>query len=296
MLGSASTTAGLDKGFFITMPNHIKNRIELIGSPEDIKSLLEKFSTFYPSEQNRSCDNELTFEMDGEFGWFDENTTIFTRRGKPSVLGIPEGFIPSMKDEWTRFPDFEKVFEVPEVIKLVGDSVSSNIIDAVHAKYNHPFSTNALLANLQSANRLRNENIIKPEDELQFERACKAYEETGYAYWYDFNSDKWGTKWNAYSCEKILENVFTFETAWSNVNNIIREMSLSFDGNIMYSYADEDTGYNVGSYLFCKGLILSNFHPEGGSKEAYEIAFDLRPDNKEYYILVDGNYQYKEED
>ena len=36
--------------------------------------------------------------------------------------------------------------------------------------------------------------------------------------------------------------------------------------------------------------------PENGSKEAYEIAFELRPWNKEYYEMVDGKYSYKEEE
>lgn len=279
------------------MPNHVKNKIELKGNEADIKEFVEKYSTFFPSVQHKSYDGELTFKTkDGDIGWLDENTNVFRRRDKPSVLGVPDGFEPYMQSEWTRFIDFEKVFPVPECIKLVGSNVPSNIVDAVYAKYRKPFDTNPLLAYLKAGNRLRNENKIDPEEELQFERACKAYEETGFCYWYDYQNEKWGTKWNAYSCEKLSENTFMFETAWSNVIDIILEASKSFNGTIVYVYADEDTGQNCGSYLISGGIVLTDYIPCGGSKDAYEIAFDLRPHQREYYVLVDDNYQYKDED
>lgn len=279
------------------MPNHVKNRITLIGSEESIKSLVEKFSTTYPETEDTAYDGRvICTNQSGSIGWYDKESTVFERRNETSVLGLPDGFKFEMQKEWTRFPDFEKVFPVPECIKLVGDSVSSNIVDAVKAKYRHPFSNNPLLAFLESSSRLKNENKISPEDQMQFELACKAYEETGFCYWYDYNIDKWGTKWNAYSCEKLSDNVYDFDTAWSRVLDIIIEISKSFDGQIAYAYSDEDTGHNVGSFLIASGIVISDFVPSGGTTPAYELAFELRPESKEYYKLIDGEYVYTDDE
>jgi len=147
-------------------------------------------------------------------------------------------------------------------------------------------------AGLQKLNRINSKHEINPEDEMQFERACKAFEETGFCYWYDYNIHKWGTKWNAYSCEKLSENVYDFDTAWSRVLEIIIEISKSFDGQIAYAYSDEDTGHNVGSFLVASGIVISEFVPSGGTTHAYELAFELRPESKDYYQLIDGKYVY----
>lgn len=279
------------------MPNHIKNRIELKGSKDSVKSFVEMFSTIFPETESKAYDGRLICKSkDGKIGWLDKESSVFSRRNEPSVLGMPEEYEIEMEAEWTRFPDFNKVYPVPEVIRSVGDSVSSHIIDAVHAKYKKPFDSHPLIGMLQAENRNKFGNEIKPEDQMQFERACKAYEETGFAYWYDYQNAKWGTKWNAYNCEMINENTFQFDTAWSAIPNMIKEMSKHFDGEIIYIYADEDTGYNAGTYLFISGLVISDYIPCGGSVDAYEIAFDLRPDRKENYKLIDGTYQYIDED
>jgi hypothetical protein len=52
----------------------------------------------------------------------------------------------------------------------------------------------------------------------------------------------------------------------------------------------------VGVYKIAGGIVLSEYKPKGQTKEAYDIAFELRPDNKDNYRLVDGKYEYIEED
>lgn len=274
------------------MPNHIKNKIELLSDEQEVKLFVEKFSTFFPAKESLSHDgNHIYKNESGEYGWFDTNTTVFFRRNMDAVLGIPDGFNPEFENEFTRMPDFEKVFPVPESIKAVGNSVNSSVVDCVYKKYNKPFSSNPLLGSLESMNREKVK--LKPEDQMQFELACKAYEETGFSYWYDYNQYHWGTKWNAYSCEKISDNIFTFETAWNGVPNIIKEMSKSFKGTIIYKFSDEDTGYNVGSFKIASGVVLDSDRPEGGSRQAYDLAFELRPEYKENYELINGKWQYK---
>lgn len=115
--------------------------------------------------------------------------------------------------------------------------------------------------------------------------------------WYNWRVDNWGTKWNSYKCQRIDKNIFKFETAWCGVVNIIKEISCNFPSiEIIYKYADEDTSYNIGSFIYKNGEILSDFSPEEGTKEAYELYFELKPNNKKHYKLIDGKYEYIDEE
>lgn len=231
------------------MPNHIKNRIEIIGTEEQVKSVVEKFSTFYESKQHTAYDDSLIFEHceTGKYGWLDQNTNTFTLSDrKTQTIGVPEGYIPHMGKEWTRFPDFEKV-------------------------------------------------IIPPNDPAYKDLPSQEIAKNSPNWWYNWNVKNWGTKWNAYSCKKISENVFTFETAWSGVPELIHQIAKNTpDIKIIYKYADEDTGYNVGSYVF-EGVTYIKTVIDNGTKEAYDIAFELRPECKESYVLVGETYEYNED-
>lgn len=116
-------------------------------------------------------------------------------------------------------------------------------------------------------------------------------------HWYNWNIKNWGTKWNISEVEKESNNTFTFVTAWNGVPKLMLEISnQNPDIEFEYEYADEDTSYNCASYKFKNGEVLETFEPEGGSKEAYELAFKLRPYYASDYVLVDDNYQYNEDE
>jgi len=120
----------------------------------------------------------------------------------------------------------------------------------------------------------------------------------GYPSWYEWRIDKWGTKWNAYEikeapCDPIVE----FMTAWSAPHPVICRISECFpDLTIVHKWADEDTGGYCGEYEFKKGECVYRNVPPPYSREAYEIAFSLRPFIEEDYELVDGNYRRKDND
>lgn len=65
---------------------------------------------------------------------------------------------------------------------------------------------------------------------------------------------------------------------------------------IKYDFADEDTGYNVGSYIM-SGDEVEDYSPANNSAEAWAIVFDLGvADIEDYEEQPDGSYRYKEED
>jgi len=232
------------------MPDHVKNRIEISGSPSQVDELIERFGTKVEAHLSTAHDASIICKTkDDKVGWFDLKTGVFARRGQDDVMGIPEGYEMEINSAFIHFPDFRKIVPHPENIFL----------DSLGAK----------------------------EREM-----CKR---EGRPNWYNWQIANWGTKWNSYSCEREGYNVFWFETAWSGVPALIEKMSLEFpDIEIAYEYSSEDTGYNCG-VLKLKNGIQDKYVPDGGSKEAYDIAFRLRPSCREWYELVNGAYECKDD-
>lgn len=118
----------------------------------------------------------------------------------------------------------------------------------------------------------------------------------GYASWYEWRCNEWGTKWNAYEVEQH-DNIVEFKTAWAAPHPVIERLAEIFpDVEFHHIWADEDTAYNCGEREYANGGVQSEFRPDGGSKEAYELAFEMRPYLEDYYEFVDGEYRYKDED
>ena len=139
-------------------------------------------------------------------------------------------------------------------------------------------------------------NKIIPQPPFIFNKACGSREEElaeklKVLTWTKFNSKNWGTKWNAYAQTKE-DNQIRFNTAWSCPIPVIMAIAIKFPMlEINIKYADEDSGYNVGNLTFHNGE-LEAIQPDGGSKEAYGIYFEINPEHVEDYQLIDGNYEY----
>ena len=135
--------------------------------------------------------------------------------------------------------------------------------------------------------------------------------------WYDWSVENWGTKWNAYHAlgqtseeplpyvsaeeyQKAYGNTLEFQTAWSDVRQVMQKLSEKFpDVTIHYAWADEDTGSNVGKAIYKKGEEVELFIPPDQSKEAYEMAFEawgIEPAEHCWRYDEDiGNYIYDED-
>lgn len=186
--------------------------------------------------------------------------------------------------------DFDKIIPCPEEIKAVGE-IDSNLIYHVKNKYDVKPHDMLLISALETCNR-QNLRPVSPDEQEVFDKACKAYEATGFIYWYDWNVAMWGTKWNAFEQDKIGDRVYEFETAWSGAGKVIEALIVMFpDLNIELKWADEDTGSNVGILKSIDGKPYY-WRPENQSLDAYELAFDLRPHYRNDYHIVDGKYEY----
>ena len=274
------------------MPNYIKNRIELIGTDEDIAKLKERFSTHIEAYQKTSFDNELTFtDGNDNYGWLNEEINVFIRRDEKDVVGVPKGWTPLMHEAWTRFPDFNKIVPMPEELNITTGSNGYMGLSIINGESENRF--------MDMREQLKRFYEMDSKRRIEIMEAGVVYakniEKYGFKTWYDWSIENWGTKWNASDCESE-NNYFEFTTAWSGVPELIEKMHLELPRvKILYEFSDEDTGCNCGIGIFENGT--SNFRKlENSSIEAYELAFKLRPDSKEYYALVDGKYEYVDED
>lgn len=273
------------------MPNYIKNRLEIIGSKEQIDAIHNKYSTKYERKPHKSYNDELTFENKetGEYGWLTKKGE-FRRHNHKIVNHIPEGFTQHFIESWVRFPDFEKVVPMPKTLNISSDSWLSPL--------DNQFARHTEMK--QHIDELKEHCATCPtratETIENFIAGIKNYIEHGHATWYSWSVANWGTKWNASSCVGLNENTFEFDTAWSCVDNLIHKISLEFpEVKFIYEWADEDTGSNCGTIIYLNGEIERNI-PEGQSKEAYDLAFKLSPQYKDSYKLVDGKYEYVDEE
>lgn len=114
----------------------------------------------------------------------------------------------------------------------------------------------------------------------------------GYPTWYEWSTATWGTKWNAYHQDFEEPNILWFDTAWNGVPLLIQKLSEIFpDVEFHYAYADEDLGFNTGRGTARNGEINMTI-PEGGSNEAFEIMFFVKPGMDEYFELTDEGYKW----
>ena len=124
-------------------------------------------------------------------------------------------------------------------------------------------------------------------------------ENYGTANWYDWRIRNWGTKWNAYDVEWGAYSVL-FQTAWSGVPEILEKLSERFpEVEMLYRWSDEDIGYNVGEFTMKDGHVIDLNIPNPGSKEAYDLAFEIHGVEPEewgfYYDEKAKTYRYRDE-
>lgn len=279
------------------MPNNVKNRIEILGTREQVKEVVERFLTYHEKSIMTASDVSMIICNDKEnnfAGWYSEREDEFeyaSKRGE-KIKGLPDGFSYQYNDAFIQMPDFNKVFKCPDELNIESGSNGDIGYSIITGESENQFMSMGEIFK-RFYERDNESKVAILEMGLKYFKNVEAY---GCKTWYDWCVENWGTKWNSYSCEKLDDNVFTFETAWSGVPKIIEAMSKGFPSvEFKYAFADEDTGNNVGLMIFKDGLINENI-PEGGSKEAYDMAFELHPDSKEYYELIDGEYQYIEEE
>lgn len=212
-------------------------------------------------------------------------------RNRITIKGNEKQVLDFVKGDESVF-DFNKIIPMPKELDIAETSLGDDGAKYLLLKASSSFMSKREIDELEK--RLKERNQFDEAIELgrKYLSNIAAY---GQKTWYGWSSENWGTKWNALEPSVISENCIEFETAWAGVVELIEKLSTFFpESTFEYKYADEDTGCNCGYGTIKNGVSEMTF-PEKLSREAYELAFELRPHYKEYYYLEDGNYKSKEE-
>ncbi len=185
-------------------------------------------------------------------------------------------------DEETMHIDFDKIIPRPESLNITSGSTTDNGIAILKYRAGDETAIREIMQYQWGKGFDTPEDLINyilEKGSANLEEAQKALDNEklyGHRDWYGWSSDKWGTKWNAYSQELREDGVIKFETAWSTPEPVICALSRMFpDAQFDVRYADEDFGHNVGEYTYVDGEMVESAQPEGGSDEAYELAADI---------------------
>lgn len=196
-----------------------------------------------------------------------------------------------MKTESSEF-DFNQIAPMPKELDIESSSDGKVGMEYLLYKSNDGFERYVdTYENVEKLSEERKSRIIELGKKYLSNIA-----KYGYTNWYDWCLANWGTKWNAYDIEKRDDYTIEFNTAWSGVPKLIRQLSLKFpEVEFEYIYADEDVSYNTGQGTIKNG-VMNMSYPEGGSNEAFEIYFATHEQARDYFEFVNGEWRYKEDE
>ena len=187
-----------------------------------------------------------------------------------------------------QFIDFNKIAPLPTELDNT-KSPMSHITQKEYEEQEHKIANNELTENEK---RFGLSRCLTIELSIEYKRKFGADN------WYDWQTQNWGTKWNAYEQYTDNDCVIEFQTAWATPYMLMQKLSLKFPNcQFNLEYADEDFGYNVGSYVCQNGEVIEENIPQGGSVEAIKMAMDILGD-EDYYLteyLTEGYLSDSEE-
>lgn len=116
-----------------------------------------------------------------------------------------------------------------------------------------------------------------------------------------WREQRWGTKWEAGGFDNPVNwsreetGPLQFETAWNTPIPVIKKLSERFPELIFrVLYADQDAGWNCGSYACIAGDITEK-SDLSGTLQGMELFFELNPGAEDMYRLEtmkDGSQNY----
>lgn len=171
-------------------------------------------------------------------------------------------------------------------LKIIGDKEKIlKVKDFLKSKWNDGTERNIDFNKITQMPKWVFHNDLRSKDEEKYGKEnC----------WLDWSLKNWGTKWNAYESNlEDEEDTIRFSTAGNGVPELITKLGRIFeDIEFEYAWASEDFGYCTGLVKF-KGLDKFEYIPEGGTKEAYDLASEIRKETLKQHC-INENYEYDE--
>jgi len=227
------------------MPNHIQNVLKLEGKQEDINALLESVEDI------------------------DENTEEIYPFSFNKIIPMPE-----------EIRNTESGGKNDERLYLYLSDMCNLTIDETIEKYektgvNPSFGDMRKMVDYSALRSLGYNIEERKQLYKEGEQLVSNLEKYGAMDWYEWAVKNWGTKWNAYQVN-VCDNTVYFQTAWDCPDLAIKKLAEKNPAvKIKHIYADENLGYNCGSYVYENGKMQSHYVPEGGHKQAYDVAISV---------------------
>ena len=94
--------------------------------------------------------------------------------------------------------------------------------------------------------------------------------------WYTWSNREWGTKWNAaYTEVDSANHEIKFDTAWASPRPVIQKLHEITGISLHILFADENSGYNLGGYIYETERVPAKF-PDQGTLEAVNLGYLIR--------------------
>lgn len=130
-------------------------------------------------------------------------------------------------------------------------------------------------------------HMQEKDPQLEQKRAefrVELQEKYGFASWYEWSINHWGTKWNSEGASEF-ENGFELRTAWGCPTPIFLALSKKFpEISFKIEYADEDIGYNCGSFVVKDDKIIADYSPVEGTSEADRMSCQINGYDYDEYL------------
>lgn len=229
------------------MPNYVNTIINLHGKNEDIKNVLSLV---------KSDDNDFDFNR---IIPMPESLNI------EASSGAEIGLFAVISDDFTKpFEDVEKIIDSNPAYKKFLHNMFVSFRELYERDKKWWYDEK------QSEFVKRNRDLgLKSKNNL---------DNFGYANWYDWCINNWGTKWNSFNANIELgySVIVSFSTVWDcpyrileKFADICAEYNVTFDG----IYADENAGCNTGSFDSETGVTqFKDMSPE--ALNAYDTCWE----------------------
>lgn len=217
------------------------------------------------------------------------------------------------------FVDFEKIVPMPDMLRgdvdtdvLLWAEICTGFVNLTTLSQPHGSPVEAVrigdygsaadyLKGSRAIRLMQDGPFPKDFDAKRFDQllnAMRGLKEFGFASWYEWSLQHWGTKWNAYDQKQVSDLIVRFNTAWSAPVPFLVALSLKHPSETFrLRWADEDFGCNVGDVTVKAGEIVSGGRLENSSVEAHALALELIHDGivPDEYELRDGKLVYVED-
>lgn len=230
------------------MPNWVTTKLTVTGPAEDLGLFRLTHIIHHPAAMEKNWKNED--ELRAAFTEFDFTTVI----AMPAMLkGIPSS---------STMEDAVEVITGKTVYELTGKGFTCRRTAE------------------QQAQHLERIAKLTPEHLEVGQQAIKAIAETGYATWYEWNIDHWGTKWPSSEFEELVSEteryVFRFQTAWSVPEPVLQTLVERYP-TLQFASVSFDECWNFA----CRGRSDEGsflLQDEPTSDDVYEEVYGERPD------------------